>query len=103
MVWKIVFRKRFDSDLDRLRDTRGTDFDIEGLKYAFTFLAEGTPLPGVFGDHALVDDWAHRREFHLSDDDLIVYQSKPRVQEIVLMRAGTHEKLFRKRVKHKKK
>jgi mRNA-degrading endonuclease YafQ of YafQ-DinJ toxin-antitoxin module len=60
VAWKIVFRRRFDRDLDRLRDSRGTDFDVEGLKHALTFLAEGAPLPNTFSDHALIDDWAHR-------------------------------------------
>ncbi|MDR2216404.1 MAG: type II toxin-antitoxin system YafQ family toxin [Nevskiaceae bacterium] len=98
MAWTIVFRKRFDHDLDRLRDLRGTAFDLEGLKYALTLLADDTPLPSQFRDHALADDWAHRREFHLAGDDLVIYLRKPRLREIVLLRAGTHRQLFRRRL-----
>ncbi|MFT3792436.1 MAG: type II toxin-antitoxin system YafQ family toxin [Rudaea sp.] len=72
MSWKLVFRKRFDRDLERLHDLRGAAFDLEGLKYALTFLADGQPLPVDFSDHALMDDWAHRREFHLAGDDLVL-------------------------------
>jgi mRNA-degrading endonuclease YafQ of YafQ-DinJ toxin-antitoxin module len=34
---------------------------------------------------------------------LIVYQRKPRLREIILLRAGTHKQLFRRRAKRKKK
>ena len=103
MTWKLVFRKRFDHDLDRLRDLRGSAFDLEGLKYALAFLAEGKPLPKEFSDHELKNDWAHRRDFHLAGDDLVIYQRKPRLQEVVLLRAGTHKELFRKRARSNRK
>jgi len=97
VTWKLVFTRRFDHDLDRLRNLRGATFDLEGLKYALTFLADGKPLPKEFKDHDLTDDWAHRREFHLASDDLVIYQRKPRLREVVFLRAGTHKQLFRKR------
>lgn len=102
MAWKLVFRKRFDRDLDRLRDLRGATFDLEGLKYALTFFAEGKPLPAGFNDHELADDWAHRREFHLAGDDLVIYLRKPRLKEVVLLRAGTHAQLFRNRIRRQR-
>jgi mRNA interferase YafQ len=68
VTWKLGFRKRFDHDLERLRNLRGSDFDLEGLKYALVLFAEGKPLPKEFNDHELNHDWAHRREFHLAGD-----------------------------------
>lgn len=55
-----------------------------------------------FRTHALEDDWANRREFHLAGDDLVVYIRKERALEIVMLRVGTHRQLFRRRLKRKK-
>ena len=99
--WKVVFRPRFNRELIRLHDLRGRHFDFEGLLLAFEFLGNGQPLPEVFQDHALVDDWQGRREFHLAPDDLIIYLRKERSREIVLLRAGTHRQLFRRRLRRR--
>ncbi len=65
----------------------------------FELLGDGLPLPDTFQDHALVDDWQGRREFHLAPDDLIIYLRKERSREAVLLRAGTHSQLFRRRLR----
>ena len=95
------FRKKFLVEIRELRDLRGKSFDLEAWLWAIELLGSGADLPPEFRDHALKDDWAHRREFHIGDDDLIVYVRKRRADEVVFHRAGTHKGLFRIRVRRK--
>lgn len=90
---KVTFA-RFLRDLDQLRALRGKALDLEALYIAVELLAAGQKLPAVFSDHPLHSDWMGFREFHIGDDDLVIYQIKP--SELVLRRAGTHRQLFRK-------
>lgn len=81
---------------------RGKAFDLDAWVWAVELLGSGAELPKQFKDHELKDDWAHRREFHIGDDDLIVYVRKKRKDEIVFHRAGPHQRLFRRRSKRKR-
>ncbi len=95
------FRKKFLIELRELRDLRGENFDLDAWLLAIELLASGAALPATFGDHELKDDWAHRREFHIGPDDLIIYVRKQRSDEVVFHRAGTHKHLFRRRGRRK--
>ncbi|HTY49455.1 MAG TPA: type II toxin-antitoxin system mRNA interferase toxin, RelE/StbE family [Steroidobacteraceae bacterium] len=95
------FRKRFLIEIRELRDLRGRTFDLDAWLLAIELLGSGADLPAEFGDHELKDDWAHRRELHIGDDDLVIYVRKRRTDEVVFHRAGTHKRLFRKRTRQK--
>ena len=95
------FRKKFLIELRELRDLRGKSFDLDAWLWAIELLGAGADLPATFKDHALAGDWAHRREFHIGDDDLIIYVRKKRADEVVFHRAGTHKRLFRRRARRK--
>jgi mRNA interferase YafQ len=95
--WTVQFRPRFKHEVAALRDLRGKHFDLDAFLLAVKLLGDGETLPEGFRDHKLDADWHGRREFHLAGDDLIIYQRKPRAREIVFLRAGTHNQLFRQR------
>lgn len=86
---------RFLRELDRLHGLRGSTLDLEAFYTAVELLAAGKHLPETFCDHGLHTDWLGYREFHVGDDDLVIYQH--RLDEIVFRRAGTHKQLFRRR------
>lgn len=91
---RIKFTDRFLRDLDRLRDLRGRDFDLESLYWAINIMAAGDSLPDAFRDHALRGPLKGFREFHIGTDDLVIYRRQADV--IVFRRAGTHRNLFGK-------
>lgn len=63
------------------------------LKAILHLLAEETPLPAGYRDHALQGDWKGFRDLHVEPDWLLLY----RVQngELQLARTGSHADLFR--------
>lgn len=92
---RITLKGRFVRDLKRLNDRRRGGLDMEALELAIERLADARPLPSGFNDHALWIGWQGYREFHLGEDDLVVYQLKP--DEVIFRRAGTHAELFPRR------
>lgn len=90
---KIVFRHRFERDLERLNKRRRGALDVDALDHAIDLFVDEKPLPASYKDHALESDWAGYREFHLDSDDLVIYRVKADVVEFC--RIGTHAELFR--------
>jgi addiction module RelE/StbE family toxin len=82
---KVVFSSRFLRELDNLHDRRGSDFDLDALNSAVEFMEASLPLPAMFRDHALTGVLTGYREFHMGDDDLVVYRQLP--DKIIFIRA----------------
>ena len=57
------------------------------------FLIVDTPLPERYNDHALTGNWAGFRECHIKPDLLLIYE-KIGVDVLVLVRLGSHSRLF---------
>lgn len=47
-----------------------------------------------FRDHALKGEWEGFRELHIEGDWLLVYRIEREVLQLVLVRTGSHDKLF---------
>ena len=47
-----------------------------------------------FRDHALKGEWEGFRELHIEGDWLLIYRIKREVLQLVLVRTGSHDKLF---------
>ncbi|ASK27346.1 type II toxin-antitoxin system YafQ family toxin [Neisseria chenwenguii] len=55
-------------------------------------LAEGSPMPEKYRDHALTGNWASFRDCHVKPDLVLVYRILGNAVE--LHRLGTHAELF---------
>ena len=87
---KIRRHKKFLKDF---KDTRLSDSQFEKFVYYINLLRIDTPLPTESKDHYLMGNYKDCREFHLGGDMLIIYLESDD-NEIILMRMGTHAKLF---------
>ena len=47
-----------------------------------------------FRDHALKGEWEGFRELHIETDWLLIYRINREVLQLVLVRTGSHDKLF---------
>jgi mRNA interferase YafQ len=86
----VVRSGRFKKDIARLQK-RGKD--MEKMKAALGLLLSGAPLPPRMKDHALIGNWAPRRDLHIEPDWLLIYMIQDGV--LWLERTGTHSDLFR--------
>ncbi|CAA6799587.1 MAG: Unknown protein [uncultured Sulfurovum sp.] len=85
--------KRHKKFLKDFRDIKLSDSQFEKFVYDINSLREDTKLPPESKDHALSGNYKDCREFHLGGDMLIIYIESA-VDEIILMRIGTHSQLF---------
>jgi len=85
-----VQTKAFVKDLSKAKmtDKHFTKF-IEYLNA----LSTQTALPPEAKDHCLKGEWDDFREFHISGDLLVIYQTEKDL--IKLVRLGTHSQLFK--------
>ena len=67
---------------------------IELLVEVITLLSEGKTLPPKYNDHALVGDYAHFRECHITPDWLLIYLLDGENLILTLVRTGSHSNLF---------
>jgi len=87
---KIRRHKKFLKDF---RDTKLSDSQFEKFVYYINTLRENSTLPPESKDHSLSGNYKDCREFHLGGDMLIIYIESD-IDEITLMRLGTHSQLF---------
>jgi mRNA interferase YafQ len=80
---------QFKRDVKRM-ERRGKDFAI--FKEIVRNLITEQALDPKFRDHALLGHYAGTRECHIEPDWLLVYELT--LNEIVLIRTGTHTDLF---------
>lgn len=62
------------------------------LTQVVSILLKGEPLPEANKDHALIGNWAGRRDCHIEPDWVLIYRKTD--DEIRLERTGTHCDLF---------
>lgn len=65
------------------------------LDQIVTMLANQKPLPRENRDHSLSGNWSGYRECHIQPDWLLIYRVNENELELLLMRTGTHNDLFR--------
>ncbi len=87
---KIKRHKKFLKDF---RNIKFSDSQFEKFVYYINTLREDKVLPPESKDHALSGNYKDCREFHLGGDILIIYLES-NIDEIILMRLGTHSQLF---------
>ncbi len=85
--------RRHKKFLKDFRDIKLSDSQFEKFVYYINALREDKKLPPESKDHALSGNYKDCREFHLGGDMLIIYIESA-VDEVILMRIGTHSQLF---------
>jgi mRNA interferase YafQ len=88
-VREIIRNIQFKRDV-RLAEKRGKD--MGKLRELILLLAEETPLPPRYKDHALSGAWKHHRDSHIEPDWLLLYKIDD--NDLYLVRTGTHADLF---------
>lgn len=90
---KLEFTGQFKRDY-KLAVKRGCNPDA--LQAVITMLANETPLPEKYRDHALTNsrDYKGMRECHIEPDWLLVYKIYRDSLILKLIRTGTHSDLF---------
>ena len=86
----IVRKSKFKKDVKRLQKQQK---DIGKLKQILHALLTEQPLHSKYKDHALIGNYASRRELHIEPDWLLVYAIEDNV--LYLERTGSHSDLFK--------
>ena len=87
----IKYETSFKKDFKRIVK-RG--YDMRLLEEVIGLLANETPLPAKYKDHALIGDYADCRECHITPDWLLIYQINDHELILYLTRTGSHSDLF---------
>lgn len=88
-MYSIFRTTSFKKDYKKLSIT-----EKENLKSVITQLAKGEKLEVKYKDHKLIGNFLGYRECHINPDLLLIYEINQSVLELVLVRAGSHSKLF---------
>jgi mRNA interferase YafQ len=91
MAYTPVRTNKFERDIKRCKK-RGKK--MEKLASIIRILVSGQPIPAKHRDHALVGNYAERRECHIEPDWLLVYQIDADENRITFERTGSHSDLF---------
>jgi len=83
---------RFDKDFKRVSRGRYRTALSQDLPPILERLANDLPLPESARDHALTGDKVLYRDCHIKPDLVLIY-SKPKDDELLLVRLGTHSEL----------
>ena len=81
---------QFKKDAKRM-EKRGKDFT--GFKEVVKLLMNGQIIDVKYRDHTLIGQYTGTRECHIEPDWLLIYELT--VDEIVLIRIGSHSDLFK--------
>lgn len=68
--------------------------DFSDFKSVVRTLISGSPLNAKYNDHPLSGFPVETRECHIEPDWLLIYQPKPALDLLTLVRTGTHSDLF---------
>ena len=69
---------------------QGKDMNLLGV--AILLLAQNTPFPSQYNDHALKGTWKGCREAHIQPDWLLIYHIEDNI--VYLDRTGSHTELL---------
>ena len=85
----IVPSSRFRKDLKAFKND---NFVKDALKEVISYLQQDELLPAKFKDHALIGEYLGCRDCHLLNDVVLIYECS--TEEVILIRIGSHSKLF---------
>ncbi|MBS7224869.1 MAG: type II toxin-antitoxin system YafQ family toxin [Clostridiaceae bacterium] len=88
---EIYFHTSFKKDVKRMKK-RG--LPLTELHSVIELLANDTPLPAKYRDHALTGNFSGLRECHIRPDWLLIYRLHENELILSLTRTGTHAELF---------
>ena len=86
---EIVRKSKFKKDVKRLQKQQK---DMDKLKQILHTLLTEQSLDTRYKDHALVGNYASRRELHIEPDWLLIYAIENNI--LYLERTGSHSDLF---------
>jgi mRNA interferase YafQ len=87
-----IFRTSgFKSDFKKLNAD-----DKDRLKMVLQALINGEPLDAKYKNHALIGNYNGCSECHIKPDLLLIYKIDAELNELQLVRVGSHVQLFRK-------
>ena len=87
VIWTNQFKKDY-----KLAMKRG--LPIEKLDNVIRLLVNDDPLPDVYKDHELSNNWRGFRECHIQPDWLLIYRVYNDNLILSLTRTGSHSDLF---------
>lgn len=90
-MYSVITTNKFDKELKRAKK-RGKD--LSKIRTIMHILATGETLPMKNRDHALIGNYAERRECHIEPDWLLIYKLDEDNATIVFERTGSHADLF---------
>lgn len=86
-----VYTRQFKKDIHKTR-VRGKN--LAKLKIIVRVLIESGKIDPIHRDHALLGNFADRRECHIESDWLLIYKLES--GRIIFERTGSHSDLFKK-------
>jgi mRNA interferase YafQ len=90
-MYRIVATGKFKKDLKAVMK-RG--YNMKLMDEVVTKLSNGEKLPEKNKDHALVGNYAGKRECHITPDWLLIYEIDNGELILYLTRTGSHSDLF---------
>jgi len=87
---KVALTAQFEKDVKRAKKR---NWDMSKLSELIRLLGQGDLEDRQYRDHPQKGKYEGLRECHLSPDWLLIYQSS--MEQVVLIRTGTHADLFR--------
>lgn len=90
-MYILKYSKRFKKELKHYRHDNVVMIE---LKEVLNILASGKILPAKYTNHRLIGDFNNFFECHLKPDVLLIYEIKKAEVIIILLRIGSHSKLF---------
>ena len=91
MKLRIDYTNKFKKELEiAIKQNR----NIKELFYVIDRIANHEQLEPKYKDHQLKGKYANCRECHIENDFLLIYQIFDDYMKLLLMRLGSHSKLF---------
>lgn len=91
MKYSVTYTNQFLKDV-RLCKKQGKNMDK--LFAVVEQIADGLPLPVKNSDHFLEGNYGGCRECHIEPDWLLIYRLHKEQVQLVLLRTGSHARLF---------
>lgn len=88
---KVKLTSQFKRDYKNLKKTNA---DISKLREVVDLLVDDKSLPEKYKNHKLLGVLKGCEECHIEPDWLLIYRKEKQTLTLVLMRTGSHAKLF---------
>ncbi len=90
-MYSLIYSNKFKKDI-KLCQKR--NYDFTKLKKVIETLEEKGKLPFKYKPHILNGDYSKHWECHIKPDWLLIWSQDDEINEIYLVRTGTHSDLF---------